>query len=156
MSLFHTAQLNPYPSGSLPWGWNNIFRLPNVSEAALNNMGKCITLTYKNGCYNHNKIKQNTRWPDMMTTSKGNIFRVTQWTFVRGIHRSPVYTPHSQRPVTRSFDEDFFDLRVNKRWIKHRDAGDFRRHRAHYDVTAMLVSLLCSSKLPSVYYNALH
>ena len=30
------------------------------------------------------------------------------WPFVRGIHRSPVYSP-SQRPVTRSFDV-FFDL----------------------------------------------
>ena len=36
------------------------------------------------------------------------------WPFVRGIHRSPVNFPHSQRPVTRSFDI-FFDLRLNKR-----------------------------------------
>ena len=38
------------------------------------------------------------------------------WLFVRGIHRSPVYSP-SQRPVTRSFDV-FFDLRVNERLSK--------------------------------------
>ena len=39
----------------------------------------------------------------------------------------------SQRPVTRSFDV-FFGLRLNKRWVNNRDAGDLRRHGAHYDV----------------------
>ena len=41
----------------------------------------------------------------------------------------------SQRPVTLGFDV-FFDLRLNKRLSKH-EAGDLRRHRAHYDVTVM-------------------
>ena len=45
----------------------------------------------------------------MMTSSNGNIFRVTgHCPFVRGIHRSPGEFP-AQRPVTRSFDV-FFDL----------------------------------------------
>ena len=48
---------------------------------------------------------------------------------------------HAQMPVTRSFDV-FFDLRLNKRLSKrarvnNREAGDLRRNRAHYDVTAM-------------------
>ena len=34
------------------------------------------------------------------------------WSFVRGIHRSPVNSPH-KRPVMRSFHV-FFDLRLNK------------------------------------------
>ena len=38
-----------------------------------------------------------------------------------------------QRPVTRSFDA-FFDLRLNKRLVNNREAGDLRRHRTHYDV----------------------
>ena len=42
----------------------------------------------------------------------------------------------SQRPVTWSFDV-FFDFRLNKRLNKNRDAGDLKRHRAHYDVTVM-------------------
>ena len=42
----------------------------------------------------------------------------------------------SQRPVTRSFDV-FFELRLNKRLRNNREAGDLRRHRAHYDVTLM-------------------
>ena len=37
-----------------------------------------------------------------------------------------------QGPVTRSFDV-FFDLRING-WVNTGEAGDLRRHRAHYDV----------------------
>ena len=40
----------------------------------------------------------------------------------------------TQRPVTQSFDV-FFDLRTNK--VNNREAGDLRRHRAHYDVIVM-------------------
>ena len=42
----------------------------------------------------------------------------------------------AQRPVTRSFDV-FFDLSLNKRLWTVRDAGDLKRHRAHYDVIVM-------------------
>ena len=45
----------------------------------------------------------------MMTSSNGNIFRVTG--------PCAVTPPGTQRPVTRSFD-DFFDLRLNKRLSK--------------------------------------
>ena len=41
----------------------------------------------------------------------------------------------AQRPVTRSFDV-LFDLRLSKR-VNNREAGDLRRHRAHYDVNVM-------------------
>ena len=43
----------------------------------------------------------------------------------------------SQRPVSLSFDV-FFDLRLNKQLVNNREAGDLRRHRAHYDVIVML------------------
>ena len=39
----------------------------------------------------------------------------------------------AQRPVTRSFDV-LFDLRLNNAWVNNREAGDLRRHRAHYGV----------------------
>ena len=42
----------------------------------------------------------------------------------------------AQRPVTQSFDA-FFDQRLNKRLSKQSEAGNLRRHRAHYDVTVM-------------------
>ena len=55
------------------------------------------------------------------------------WPFVRGIHRSPVYSPH-KRPVTWSFDV-FFDLRPNKLlskqswgWLFETPSGSLWRH----------------------------
>ena len=50
----------------------------------------------------------------------------------------------TQRPVMRSFDV-FFDLRFNNSliytwingWVNNGEAGDLKRHRAHYDVTVM-------------------
>ena len=45
----------------------------------------------------------------------------------------------AQRPVTRSFDI-FFDLHPNK-LLSIGDAGDLRRHGAHYDVTVMYCPL---------------
>ena len=42
----------------------------------------------------------------------------------------------AQRPVTVSFHV-FFDLRLNNDWINNGEAGDLRRHRAHYDVIVM-------------------
>ena len=59
------------------------------------------------------------------------------WSFVRGIHRSPVNSLH--RPVTRSVDV-FFDLND---WVNNREAGDLRRRRAHYDVIVMGMCFSC-------------
>ena len=42
----------------------------------------------------------------------------------------------AQMPVTRSFDVSF-DLTWINGWVHNGEAGDLRRHRAHYDVTVM-------------------
>ena len=42
----------------------------------------------------------------------------------------------SQRPFTQNFDV-FFDLRANTQ-ENNRNTGDFRRHRAHYEVIVMI------------------
>ena len=42
----------------------------------------------------------------------------------------------AQRPVTRSFDI-FSELCLNNGWLNSGEAGDLRRHRAHYDVIVM-------------------
>ena len=76
-------------------------------------------------------------WRHMMTSSNGNIFRVTR-PFVRGIRQR--WIPISQRPVTRSFD-DFFDVRLNERMNKSPDAGDLRCHDAHCDI--IVKGVLC-------------
>ena len=44
----------------------------------------------------------------------------------------------AQRPVTRNFDV-FFDLRLNKKWVNNREAGDLRRYHTHCDVTVMVM-----------------
>ena len=64
----------------------------------------------------------------MMTSSNGNIFRVTGPL----CGNSPVTGEFpSQRQAMRSFDV-VFDLRLNKQ---------LRRHRTHYEVTVMISSL---------------
>ena len=42
----------------------------------------------------------------------------------------------AQRPVTRSFDVLFICAWINS-WENNGEAGDLRRHRAHYDVILM-------------------
>ena len=42
----------------------------------------------------------------------------------------------SQRPLTRSFDFSLICAWING-WVNSRKAGNFGRHRAHYDVTVM-------------------
>ena len=66
----------------------------------------------------------------MMTSSNGHIFRVTG--HLCGEFTGSGEVP-AQRPVMQSFDV-FFDLRPNKRLS---EAGDLRRHRAHYHVMVM-------------------
>ena len=63
----------------------------------------------------------------MMTSSNGNIFRVTDPLWGNSLITCE-FLP--QRPVTRSFGV-LFDLHLNKRWVNNRD------NRAHYDVTIM-------------------
>ena len=57
------------------------------------------------------------------------------WPFVLGIHRSPWNSPHKgQWPETLMFDLIY--ARINC-WVNNREAGDSRRHRAHYDAIVM-------------------
>ena len=57
------------------------------------------------------------------------------WPFVRGIHRSPVNSPHKgQGRGALMFS--LICVWING-WVNNREAGDLRRYRAHYDVTVM-------------------
>ena len=57
------------------------------------------------------------------------------WPFVRGIHRSPVISPHKgQWGGALMFS--LICTRING-WVNTGEAGDLRCHRAHYDVIAM-------------------
>ena len=86
----------------------------------------------------HDLSMVDSQCPDlyMMTSSNGNIFRVTAplWGNSPGTSEFP-----SQRPVTQSFD--VFFLSVPKQKVgqtNHWDAADLRCHCAHYDVTVMI------------------
>ena len=54
------------------------------------------------------------------------------WPFVRGIHRSPVDSPHKGQ--WRGALMFYLICAWISGWVNDREAGDFRRHRAHYDV----------------------
>ena len=57
------------------------------------------------------------------------------WPFVRGIHRSPVNSPHKgQCRGAPMFS--LICVWING-WVNNSEAGDSRRHRAHYDVNVM-------------------
>ena len=73
----------------------------------------------------------------MMTSSNGNIFRVT--VPLCGGNSSVTGGFPSQRPVTRSLDV-FSDLRLNK--FLNKQSGDLRRRQAHYDVIVLNYEVL--------------
>ena len=57
------------------------------------------------------------------------------WPFVRGIHRSPVNSPHKGQ-WRGALMFTLICARING-WVNNRKAGDLRRYRAHYDVIVM-------------------
>ena len=61
--------------------------------------------------------------------------------FVRGIHRSPVKSPHKGQ-WCRALMFSLICALTND-WAYNRDASDLRCHRAHYDVTGLV---MCKSK----------
>ena len=57
------------------------------------------------------------------------------WLFVRGIYRSPVNSPHKDQ-WRGALMFSLICVWING-WVNNREFGDFRRHRAHYDVIVM-------------------
>ena len=58
------------------------------------------------------------------------------WPFARGIHRSPVNSPHKgQWRGALMFSVICVWINV---WVNNREAGDFRRYRPHFDVIIMI------------------
>ena len=58
------------------------------------------------------------------------------WPFVRGIHRSPVNSPHKGQ-WRGALIFSLIGGWMND-WVNNREAGDLRRYRAHYDVSVMV------------------
>ena len=82
----------------------------------------------------HITILKNLRHTEiMMTSSNGNIFRVTDPLWGKS-------TGYRWIPLTKASDAElwyFFDLAWTNGWANNRYAGDLGRHRAHYDVTVL-------------------
>ena len=57
------------------------------------------------------------------------------WPFVRGIHRSPVNSPHKGQ-WRGALIFSLICARIDG-WVNNRKAGDLRRHVVHFDVIVM-------------------
>ena len=65
------------------------------------------------------------------------------WPFVRGIHRSPVNSPHKGQ-WRRALMFSLICVWMND-WVNNREAGDLRRYCVHYDVLVMCISFNMAS-----------
>ena len=101
-------------------------------------------IKYLNSSFNNNyhmaaydaavEIRSNIMLYIMMTSSNGNIFRVT----------SPLcgeFIGHRWIPRTKASDAElwcFLSSGTEKNgWVNNSEAGDLRRYRTHYDVIVM-------------------
>ena len=79
-----------------------------------------------------------THWP-LMTPKHDDVIKWKHfpryWPFVRGIHRSPVNSPHKGQ-WRGALMFTLICARIND-WVNNRKAGDLRRYRTHYDVIVM-------------------
>ena len=64
------------------------------------------------------------------------------WPFVRGIHRSPVNSPHKGQ-WRGALMFSLIYVWING-WVNNNEAGDLMRYRAHYDVIVMNIWLIHS------------
>ena len=71
------------------------------------------------------------------------------WPFARGIHRSPVNSPHKGQ-WCGALMFTLICAWING-WVNNREAADLRHHHAHYDVIIM-----SWFRAPSSYVNGFH
>ena len=133
-----------------PWLWCHMTRavherpLPFVIKTESCQDAHFVALVGTAGCPKDNLQCHQWQHSIMMTSSNGNIFRVTGP--LCGEFTGPGEFP-TQRPVTRSFDV-FFDLRLNNRLSKHSWGWWFEtlscslwRHRNDYDNSQYIFSV---------------
>ena len=94
---------------------------PTVSVKIVLNIPVLVTEGLKNACCCIDVI----RWKHFPR----------YWPFVRGIHRSPVNSPHKGQ-WRGALMFSLICVWIHG-WVYNREAGDLRRYPAHYDVTGM-------------------
>ena len=73
------------------------------------------------------------------------------WPFVRGIHRSPVNSPHKGQ-WRGALMFSLICVWING-WVNNREAGDLRCYIAHYDVTVMEF-LFCKATHHAMFFSS--
>ena len=76
------------------------------------------------------------------------------WPFARGIHRSPVNSPHKDQ-WRGALMFSLICVWING-WVNNSEAGDLRRYQAHYDVSVMRQSDLMFIVLEQFCTTILH
>ena len=80
-----------------------------------------------------------TQYPDNNTVGHDDVIKwkhfPRNWPFVRGIHRSPVNSPHKGQ-WRGALMFSLIRVWIND-WVNNGEAGDLRRYRAHCDVIVM-------------------
>ena len=98
-----------------------------------------IILSVRKLGYIHVRLRGSSQRAQLTLTNHDDVIKWKHlpryWPFVRGIHRSPVNSPHKgQWHGALMFS--LICVWING-WVKNREAGDLKRYRAHYDVTVM-------------------
>ena len=62
------------------------------------------------------------------------------WPFVRGIHRSPVNSPHKGQ-WRGALVFSLICVWIND-WVNNHEAGDLKRYRTHYDAIVMVLQVI--------------
>ena len=111
-----------------------------VDPAAVTPSLKSYTLWAHNSEVNVRIVcKYTTKVSVVILPSNFFLFHVVElnfpcyWPFVRGIHRSPVNSPHKGQ-WSGALMFSLIYVWING-WVNNREAVDLRRHRAHYDVS---------------------
>ena len=131
------AIVSHYATTLVVWGfWTSVWNLVKMKH----NTAWWSICQYKfcwssEGAHDDVIIAQSSRVNDRVIKWK---HAPCYWPFVRGIHWSPVYSPHKGQWRGALI---FFICAWINGWISNREADDLRRHRTHYDVTAMCYSL---------------
>ena len=84
-------------------------------------------------------IMSTDHYPQRVTMTHDDVIKWKHfpryWPFVRGIHRSPVNSPHKGQ-WRGALMSSLICVWING-WVNDREAGDLRRYRGHYDVIVM-------------------
>ena len=133
-----------WPGGSASWGWTS-----RTTSSIGQDMVRAAVVATKNFGLTMQQFQpydpgltitvEWEHWRTRVVTIHDDVIRWKHfpryWPFVRGIHRSPVNSPHKGQ-WRGAFMFSLICARIN-RWVNNREAGDLRRYRAHYNVIVM-------------------